>query len=286
MRTDYNKLYDRLKSVVDSHDLLNSIVKLKIDANEDELLVLIKEKFSAEELESYFLKKLNSYKNISQVGAQKIITSAFKMGYKLEDIINLLFIRNKDNKYDEEEFIKCIAESDMLLNDNEKKILNFITPKKNNAGSINQMMFNMMLDMKMPIRNTNYHIDIDDAANVLKNKFTNVKNIDQLLNDGYADAKEILSGLNDKISTVKEEYELETADISVPESIMYYEDGDKFADHISTQLDLIIKFIVEKDMVSKVEERLSGAFKKEDYLKKFTLLFLENMHLQKKDMII
>lgn len=269
VRTDYNKLYDRLKSVVDSHDLLNSIVKLKIDANEDELLVLIKEKFSAEELESYFLKKLNSYKKISQVGAQKIITSAFKMGYKLEDIINLLFIRNKDNKYDEEEFIKCIAESDMLLNDNEKKILNFITPKKNNAGSINQMMFNMMLDMKMPIRNTNYHIDIDDAANVLKNKFTNVKNIDQLLNDGYAATKEILSGLNDKISTVKEEYELETADISVPESIMYYEDGDKFADHISTQLDLIIKFIVEKDMVSKVEERLSGAFKKEDYLKKF-----------------
>lgn len=51
VRTDYKKLYDRLESVVDSYDLLESIVKLKIDIDEDALLELIKEKFSVEELD-------------------------------------------------------------------------------------------------------------------------------------------------------------------------------------------------------------------------------------------
>ena len=129
------------------------------------------------------------------------------------------------------------------------------------------MMFNMMLSMKLPIRNTNYHIDINDAAYVLKNKFPNVENIDKLINDGYDATKEILSSLDDNISTVKEKYELETAGISVPERILYYENGDTFADNISTQLDSIIKFIIEKDMVNEVKERLSGTFKKEDHLK-------------------
>ena len=55
---DYKKLYDRLESVVDRHDLLDSIVKLKIDTDEDELQELIKEKFSKEELESHLLNKL------------------------------------------------------------------------------------------------------------------------------------------------------------------------------------------------------------------------------------
>ena len=58
MRTDYKKLYDRLEYVVERHDLLDSIVKLKIDTDEDELLELIKEKFSKEELESHLLNKL------------------------------------------------------------------------------------------------------------------------------------------------------------------------------------------------------------------------------------
>lgn len=268
VRTDYKRLYDRLESVVDRHDLLDSVVKLKIDDDEDELLELVKEKFSKEELEAHLLKNLKSYKNICQVGAQKIITSAFKMGYTLEDIINLLFIMNKDNKYEAEDFIKCIAKSDIFLNDDEKKILDFITPKKNNAGSINQMMFNMMLTMKLPIRNTNYHIDINDAVYILKNKFPNVENIDELVTEGYVAAKEILSSLDDSISKAKEEYELETADISVPENMIYYENEDTFAEHISMQVDSIIKFLVENDMVNEVEERLSGNHKKEDYLKK------------------
>lgn len=268
VRTDYKRLYDRLESVVDRHDLLDSVVKLKIDDDEDELLELVKEKFSKEELEAHLLKNLKSYKNICQVGAQKIITSAFKMGYTLEDIINLLFIMNKDNKYEAEDFIKCIAKSDIFLNDDEKKILDFITPKKNNAGSINQMMFNMMLTMKLPMRNTNYHIDINDAVYILKNKFPNVENIDELVTEGYVAAKEILSSLDDSISKAKEEYELETADISVPENMIYYENEDTFAEHISMQVDSIIKFLVENDMVNEVEERLSGNHKKEDYLKK------------------
>lgn len=190
------------------------------------------------------------------------------MGYTLEDIINLLFIKNKDNKYEAEDFIKCIAKSDIFLNDDEKKILDFITPKKNDAGSINQMMFNMMLNMKLPIRNTNYHIDIIDAVYILKNKFPNVENIDKLVNEGYVAAKEILSSLDDSISKAKEEYELETADISVPENMIYYENEDTFAEHISMQVDSIIKVLVENDMVNEVKERLSGNHKKEDYLKK------------------
>ncbi len=67
---------------------------------------------------------------------------------------------------------------------------------------------------------------------------------------------------------ILKQYELETADISVPESMIYYENGDTFAEHISMQLDSILKFIIENDMVNEVKQRFLGDSKKEDYLKK------------------
>lgn len=269
-RVDYFKLHNRLKNKYSSSELLDSITSLKIDENENEFLELINSEFSQKDMDDYILNKLSHYDAINKIGAQKIIKSAFKLGYSLKSLTNLIF-NNSNNNYNKEDFIKCIAKSDILLPDKYKKILEFIEPSKDSPSSINRIMFNTMLDMSLSIRNSNYKISIEEATSIFKIAFPEIDEdfITKNLNEGLNKAIKILDQLEETFDGIKSTYELKEDCISVPEELIYYETGDSIAQHLEEHINNTITFFKEHELINSVKLQFKNSDTKENCLYMF-----------------